>query len=195
VDLCGHATLATAHVLWQEKIVDPARPIHFHTRSGILPTRRNGDVIELDFPAIGIEHAMVPAGLVPALGVKPVFVAKTRFDALVEVGSETEVRQAVPDMQRLRDVPTRGVIITSHSDDPQYDFVSRFFAPAVGIDEDPVCGSAHCVLGPFWGQRLGKSELTGSQASARGGVVRVRVGGDRVVLGGTAVTVLKGALL
>jgi PhzF family phenazine biosynthesis protein len=194
VELCGHATLASAHIMWETGRLAPDRQARFHTLSGLLTARRQDDWIEMDFPAE--PAAPVPASeeLSQALGIKPRFMGANRFDYLVEVHLEQTVRGLKPDFARLRQVTQRGVIVTSQSMSPKYDFVSRFFAPAVGIDEDPVTGSAHCCLGPFWAKRFGKSELIGYQASARGGIVRVRVGGDRVFLGGQAVTVLRGEL-
>lgn len=194
VDLCGHATLASAHGLWSEGVVSGALPIRFHTKSGVLTCTQNGDFIELDFPATPLQEVEPNAGLIDALGVEPVFVGKSKFDDLVQVESEESVRSLKPDFSQLRELSMRGVMVTSVSDDPHFDFVSRFFAPGVGIDEDPVTGSAHCCLGPYWSERLGKTEMTAFQASARGGVVRVRVEGDRVLLGGQAVTVLRGEL-
>jgi predicted PhzF superfamily epimerase YddE/YHI9 len=194
VDLCGHATLAAAHVLWEDRLLGPDEPARFRTRSGLLTARRRAVGIELDFPAEPIGAAPPPDGLAGALGVPVVFAGCNRFDALVEVESEEVVRAVAPDFGRLAAIPVRGVIVTGRSATPGYDFVSRFFAPRVGIDEDPVCGSAHCCLGPFWGARLGKDELVGYQASARGGEVRVRLEGPRVALGGRAVTVLRGEL-
>ena len=135
-----------------------------------------------------------PAGLLVALGVQPSFVGKSKFDMFVRVESEEAVRSLKPDFSRLREISMRGVIVTSVSDDRRFDFVSRYFAPGAGIDEDPVTGSAHCCLGPYWSEQLGKTEMTAFQASARGGTVRVRVNGDRVLLGGQAVTVLRGEL-
>lgn len=195
VDLCGHATLASAHALWTEGVVGSGRAIQFHTRSGVLVCQQKGDLIELDFPATPAQPAEAPGGLIEALGVRPTFVGKSKFDKFVLVESEQAVRLLKPDFARLRELSMRGVMVTSISSDPRFDFVSRYFAPGAGIDEDPVTGSAHCCLGPFWSQRLGKTELTAFQASARGGVVRVRIQGDRVILGGQAVTVLKGELV
>jgi PhzF family phenazine biosynthesis protein len=194
VDLCGHATLAAAHAMWQEGTVGDASPIRFHTKSGLLTAIRNLDSIELDFPATKIERAEPPDGLIESLDVRPVFVGRTKFDVILAVETEAEIRLLRPDFRKLARVPTRGVIVTSVSDDPGFDFVSRFFAPASGIDEDPVTGSAHCCLAPFWRDRLGKDEMTAYQASARGGVVKVRVAADRVILGGQAVTVWRGEL-
>ncbi len=195
VPLCGHATLASAHALWEAGYLRPEETARFHTRSGLLTAERRGDWIELDFPADPETPASAPPGLVEALEVTPRYVGKNRFDYLLEVDSETVVRAVRPDFRKLGGVATRGVMVTSRSDRPEYDFVSRFFAPASGIDEDPVTGSAHCCLGPFWGARLGKDELTGYQASARGGIVRMRLAGERVKLNGQAVTVLKGELV
>ncbi len=196
VDLCGHATLATAHVLWETGLLPENDEAHFHTRSGILRARHAGDGwIDLDFPADPESTAPPPPELIQAIGVKPVYVGKNRFDYLVEVEHEDVVRSVAPDMRLLGKVTERGVIVTARSDSDAYDFVSRFFAPAAGIDEDPVTGSAHCCLGPFWKQRLHKESFTARQVSARGGVVRVRPDGDRVHLGGQAVTVLRGELL
>jgi len=198
VELCGHATLAAAHALWSEARAAGDAAIRFQSRSGVLTAARNGDLIELDFPAT----CPVPADLDEAqirdlgevLGVVPRQVGRSAFDLLVEVEAERDVRASRPDFRRLGELDCRGVIVTSTAADGRFDFVSRFFAPAVGVDEDPVTGSAHCCLGPYWGERLGKSEMTAFQASSRGGIVRVRVAGERVVLGGHAVTVFRGEL-
>jgi PhzF family phenazine biosynthesis protein len=195
VELCGHATLASAHVLWEEGHLSPEQQARFRTKSGLLTAEHKGDWIELDFPAVRVKDAELPPGLVEALGVEARYVGKNKFDYLVEVEREETVRNARPDHARLRQVDARGVIITSRSGSQQFDFVSRFFAPGSGIDEDPVTGSAHCALGPYWEPRLQKREFVAYQASPRGGVVRVRVEGDRVKLGGQAVTVLRGELL
>jgi len=195
VALCGHATLASAHVLWETGQVLPDETARFHTKSGLLTAERNGSGVEMNFPAKIAAPADAPAGLAEALGVKPLFVGRSAFDYLVETDSAAAVRALKPDFTRLGELPVRGVIVTSGSDRPEFDFISRFFAPAAGVNEDPVTGSAHCTLGPFWETRLNKSEFTAYQASARGGVVKVRVAGDRVFLGGRAVTVLRGELL
>lgn len=194
VDLCGHATLASAHVLWEEGHLSPQEQARFHTRSGLLTAERHGDWIWLDFPADPPEPVSPPAELVRALGVAPKYVGKGRFAYLVEVDSEETVRAVTPDFALLKEF--LGVIVTSAAAS-EYDFVSRVFAPGVGIDEDPVTGAAHCCLGPFWKERLGREEFVAYQASARGGVVRVQVSeeGKRVRLGGQAVTVLRGELL
>ncbi len=195
VDLCGHATLASAHALWEEGIAPPEQTLRFHTRSGLLLARKRDGGIELDFPATPETPCGLPPGLAEALGAQPGYVGLSPFDYLVLLRDAGTVRSLRPDMVRLKEICARGVIATAASDDPRFDFISRFFAPAAGIDEDPVTGSAHCCLGPFWGGRLDKSDLTAFQASARGGVVRVRLEGNRVRLGGHAVTVLRGELL
>ena len=195
VDLSGHTTLASAHALWTEKIVTGGRPIHFSTNSGMLTCTTDDEFIHLDLPATPAQQVEPPAGLLDSLRVEPSFVGQTKFDIVVCVESERAVRRLNPDMAGLRRIPTRGVIVTGRSENPQFDFVSRFFAPRAGIDEDPVTGSAHCCLGPFWSQRLDKKEMMAFQASRRGGVIRVEVKGDRVLLGGQAVTVLRGELV
>jgi PhzF family phenazine biosynthesis protein len=195
VDLCGHATLASAHVLWQEDLAKPEAELCFSTQSGILKAARHGNDIELDFPMKPEEPAEAPPGLVEALDVKPTYLGKNQFDYLVEVESEAVLRAISPDFKRLATIPVRGIIVTSRSADSEFDFLSRFFAPAAGIDEDPVTGSAHCCLGPYWGKRLGKNEFVAYQASARGGVVKVRVTEGRTFLGGRAVIVGKGKFL
>ena len=196
VDLCGHATLASAHVLWQEGHLAPDEQARFHTRSGLLEAQRADDFIELDFPAYAPRPLDPPPALVQALGVTPEAVA--RFDInylLAAVDSEETVRALDPDLALLATLPDLAVTVTSRASTPGYDFVSRAFAPNAGIAEDPVTGSTHCCLGPFWRERLGKDAFTAYQASARGGVVRVRVEGERVRLGGQAVTVLVGTLI
>jgi PhzF family phenazine biosynthesis protein len=198
VELCGHATLATAHVLWSEGRAGAGRPLRFQTLSGELRADDRDRTIELDFPATPPAPADPPAALLEALG-EPArtlrWAGRSRFDHLLELGSEAAVRALEPDFRKLREVSTRGVIATARSEEDGFDFVSRFFAPAVGIDEDPVTGSAHCALGPYWADRLGRADLVGFQASPRGGVVRTRTAGDRVLLGGQAVTVLRGTLI
>lgn len=194
VDLCGHATLASAHALWTEWGYDSIAPIKFHTCSGILTCVRRQSMIELDFPALPVSACQPPEGLCDALGVRPTYVGKSTFDKLVLVDSEEVLRSLRPDFHRLREIPMRGVMVTSLSSDPAYDFVSRYFAPGAGIDEDPVTGSAHCCLGPFWGERLKKESLVGFQASQRGGEVHLELRGMRVALLGNAVTVVRGEL-
>jgi PhzF family phenazine biosynthesis protein len=197
VELCGHATLASAHVLWETGLLAPAQQARFHTRSGLLTAERTAQEIELDFPATPEEPSDTPPGLEQALGASPTYVGKSRFDYLVQVESERVVRDIRPDFALLKTLPIRGIIVTSVASSPGFDFVSRFFAPRAGIDEDPATGSAHCCLGPHWRARLGKDEFMAYQASDRGGVLRVRVDADtnRVRLGGRAVTVLRGELI
>jgi PhzF family phenazine biosynthesis protein len=197
VELCGHATLAAAHVLWESERLRSSEPARFHTLSGLLTAARDGEWITLDFPATPVSPAAAPEGLSAALGATPRFVGQTRFDHFLELESEAALRDLRPNVHALGGLPGRGFIVTARAESVHggYDFVSRCFAPAVGIDEDPVTGSAHCGLGPYWAEKLGRADLVGFQCSARGGRVRVRVEGDRVVLGGRAVTVLRGELL
>jgi len=194
VDLCGHATLASAHSLWERAAAGGER-IAFSTRSGVLTARRSSGLIELDFPLLPVEPWESPAELSAAIGVRPIYVGKSRHDCLLEVASEAEVRGVQPDFTRLAQVATRGVIVTARSSDPAFDFVSRFFAPAAGINEDPATGSAHCCLADFWQKKLQQASFRAFQASARGGVISVRVEGTRAILGGNAVTVARGELL
>src|SRR5262249_1883378 len=167
VDLCGNATLASAHVLWESRRASGDTPLLFETRSGRLSASRRGGRIELDFPAERATEGPVPPDIVEALGIRsPRFAGRNRLDYLIEVADEAEVLALEPDFRRLKSagVGSRGVIVTSVSKTAGRDFISRFFAPGAGIDEDPVTGSAHCCLGPFWAARLGKTELTGYQA-------------------------------
>ena len=194
VELCGHATLATSQILWETETLKAGETARYHTRSGPLAAAQHDGRIQLDFPANPPHPVDPPPGLLEALGVKAAYVGQTRFDYLVEAGSEAVLRSITPDSRRLRQLGIRGVIVTAPSDDPAFDFVSRFFAPGAGIDEDPVTGSAHCALAPYWAAKLGKKEMTGFQASKRGGVVRVVHDGERVKLAGRAVTVLRGEL-
>jgi PhzF family phenazine biosynthesis protein len=194
VDLCGHATLGTAHVLWTEGHLAAESEARFHTKSGLLICRRAGDWIEMDFPAKLETAAEAPPQLAEALGCELRYVGRNQFDYLVEVADEATLRALRPAHHVLRTLPVRGIIATA-AGSGDFDFVSRFFAPGSGIDEDPVTGSAHCALAPYWGAKLGKREMTGFQASKRGGVVKVELRGDRVILRGQAVTVLRGELL
>jgi PhzF family phenazine biosynthesis protein len=196
VDLCGHATLASAHVLWQDGHLEEERMAEFNTRSGRLTARRANDWITLDFPSKKCEPADAPPGLFEGLRCDPGHkVFRNVFDYLVEFDNAEQVRALEPDYTTLQSVRMRGVIVTAPADDGEADFVSRFFAPAAGVNEDPVTGSAHCALAPFWGGRLDKTRLVGYQASRRGGVVRVELHGERVWLSGRAITVLRGELL
>jgi len=194
IALCGHATLASAHVLWEDGHLPAGTQARFDTMSGRLTADRDGQWIAMDFPAVPVTPVEAPADLLPALSVSALAVGKNRMDYLVEVGSEAEVLATAPDHTRLRRLPVRGVIVTARAADSQYDFISRFFAPGSGVDEDPVTGSAHCALAPYWAAKLGRTELVGRQASARGGIVKVRTQGERVILAGQAVVVLRGEL-
>jgi len=192
VDLCGHGTLASAHILWQEGLAGRDEKITFHTRSGVLTCTQEGEWIGLDLPATPDAEIAPPEGIAEALGAVPLYVGASRSDYIIEVDSEETVRGLTPDYARILGMPVRGVIVTSRAAAGEFDFVSRFFAPAVGVNEDPVTGSAHCCLGPFWGRRLGKEDLIARQVSRRGGVVKVHLAGDRVHLFGQAVTVMGG---
>lgn len=195
VDLCGHATLAAGHALWEIGRLPASATARFHTKSGLLTARQESGWIELDFPATVAEPCEAPPGLADALGATPLFVGRSRFDYLVELARESMVQELAPDIAILRTLPVRGVIVTSQAATAGWDFVSRFFAPAAGVDEDPVTGSAHCALAPFWGHRLGKTAMVARQLSARGGTLRLRLDGDRVRISGQAITVLRGELV
>ncbi|MDQ6679310.1 MAG: PhzF family phenazine biosynthesis protein [Acidobacteriota bacterium] len=194
VDLCGHATLASAHVLWQSGALPESETARFHTRSGLLTAAKHGEWIELNFPKTEAVPTEAPAGLLAALGISsPRFTGKSTFDYLIEV-EEAELLSLHPDFNALKQHEFRGTIVTSASSDPQFEFLSRFFAPAAGINEDPVTGSAHCALAPFWAGRTGKQTMLARQASKRGGILKVTVQGGRVLISGQAITVLNGAL-
>jgi PhzF family phenazine biosynthesis protein len=194
VELCGHATLAAAHVLWSEGMVAEKLELKFRTKSGALTASYRGGRVELDFPSRPPKKVRVPAALQRSLGVKPKNVVAAADDLLVEVSSESVVRKIKPDFAMMSKIKVRGVIVTAKAD-RKHDFVSRFFCPAVGVDEDPVTGSAHCALAPYWGERLGRDRMWGYQASPRGGEVEVENVGGRVLLRGDAVTVSRGQLL
>lgn len=194
VDLCGHATLATAHVLWSEGYLADHLQARFYTHSGVLTARREGDWIELNFPT-NLSHAVTPpAGLAAALGITPLAVVENSLGYLVEVESPVLVERLSPNFAALKALPVAGVTVTSRGHAP-YDFVSRFFAPNLGINEDPATGSSHCCLSPYWRDRLHKSTFLAYQASPRGGVIKLQDEGDRIRLSGQAVTVLRGELL
>ena len=195
VDLCGHATLAAAHILWETGRLSPQAPARFSTRSGLLTAVKTKTDIELDFPATPPTAIAEPEGLREALGCKPLYCGKSLFDYIIEIDSEDSIRALQPDYTALKMIPTRGIIVTCQSEMDGFDFVSRFFAPAAGIDEDPVTGSAHCCLGPYWMKRLDKQNFTAFQASPRGGCLRVHVAGDRIRIGGNAITVVNGELV
>lgn len=192
VDLCGHATLASAHVLLEKGYAKPGQEIKFYTKSGLLTAKDDNGFIQLNFPVTPEKEAEAPDILIEALNIKPIYNGKNIFDYIVEVESEETVRNILPDFTKLMKVDMRGVIVTARS--REYDFVSRFFAPGIGVLEDPVTGSAHCCLGPYWNKKLRKDEFIAYQASKRGGVLKVKVAGDRVLISGKAVTVMEGSI-
>ena len=194
VDLCGHATLAMAHILWEQHWIAAAEDVQFYTHSGVLIARQDADRIVLDFPVAAVEAANAPAGLFQALDIKVGYVYFNQVDYLVQLESEEEVLSLQPNFSALKKIKARGVMVTAESERSEYDFISRFFAPASGINEDPVTGSAHCSLAPFWAQRLGKKNLRAIQASSRGGELSVELQGERVLLAGEATTVFGGDL-
>ncbi|MEI6872843.1 MAG: PhzF family phenazine biosynthesis protein [Verrucomicrobiota bacterium] len=195
VKLCGHATLASAFTLWETAVLQSDETARFSTLSGWITCRRQGEWIEMDFPAKVCEPCVEPLGLSEALGCALNYVGVNGMDYLVEVENETTLRGLKPNVTAIASLPVRGVIVTSRSDAAEFDFVSRFFAPAAGVNEDPVTGSAHCALGPYWKEKLGKSEFRAFQASARGGVVKMSVSAERVFLRGQAVRMSRVELL
>jgi PhzF family phenazine biosynthesis protein len=191
VNLCGHATLASAHVIFQ----DPGFSgdvISFESRSGLLNVTREGDLLILDFPANKPQRTALPNDFVQSLNITPVQCFRGKEDYLLLYKSQQEIEALIPDFRRLEKIDARAVIVTSPGE--KVDFVSRFFAPRVGVDEDPVTGSAHTVLIPFWAEKLGKTEMKALQLSRRGGTLFCRLRGDRVDIGGRAVTYLKGEI-
>ena len=195
VKLCGHATLAAAHALWEQQWLPRDDAARFHTLSGVLTARWTGGRIEMDFPAEGPQDADAPPELAEVLGAEPTHVGRNRWLWLAELVDETTIRNLRPDFARMVSTGIGSAVVTSRLACEEFDFVSRFFAPVLGIDEDPVTGAAHCCLGPYWSARLGKTELRAFQTSARGGVLGVSVRGDRVFLTGRAVTVVRGELV
>jgi PhzF family phenazine biosynthesis protein len=195
VDLCGHATLASAHFLWQQGQLPAKDTARFHTRSGLLTATLQEGWITLDFPSTPPLPCEAPVPLLDALGIRDAAVLRSRFDYFVVLDHPNLLRELRPDLRALREIEARGAIVTTASDEPGADFLSRFFAPQVGVDEDPVTGSAHCALAPYWAARLERRTLVGRQISPRGGTVRVEDAGERVYLSGKAVTVVKGTLL
>jgi predicted PhzF superfamily epimerase YddE/YHI9 len=194
VALCGHATLAAAHALWEDGRVPAGREIRFETKSGTLTARRDGEWIVLDFPSLPVRAAKPPPGLLAALADTPIALAENDGVFLLEMDSEETVRRAAPDLAKWNDLTKKGLVLTAPARRKTYDVVSRCFFPADGIPEDPVTGSAHCAIGPYWSARLDKPVLTAHQASKRGGLLIVRVKEDRVELGGRAFTAWSGAL-
>ncbi len=195
VDLCGHATLASSFVLFEKGFVQSQEPIIYSTRSGDLKASLEDRRIILDFPSFDEKPCQAPLALIKALGVKPVNVIASGENVIIEVDSVNDVYQLEPDFLELVKTPLHGVAVTASSNVEEYDFISRYFAPWAGINEDPVTGSAHACLGPYWGKRLGKQRMTAFQASARGGIVYLELKGERVLLGGQAVMVFEGYLL
>ncbi len=195
VDLCGHATLASSHIMWQEGICKKDETINFNTRSGLLTAKYNNGKITLDFPAIPQKKIEYPPELIDAIGgVQPKYVGMTKWNYIIELGSESDIRNLKPDFNVMLKLPGWGTIITAVADMPGYDFISRFFAPEKGIQEDPVTGSAHCALAPYWQGRLGKNTFKAYQASERGGTLDIVIEGDRVYLTGEALTVINGEI-
>lgn len=195
VDLCGHATLASAHILWEEGYLDSTEEARFHTKSGLLSVRPAGEWYEMDFPSEPPTPAAPPQELVRALGIsRPRYVGRNRLDYIVEVEREAGVRAIAPDFELLSKVSSRGVIITAPATTEGFDFVSRYFAPAQGINEDPATGSSFCCLTPYWAERTGRNKFTAFQASSRGAVVKSAMAGHRVKIMGQATTILKGHL-
>ncbi|MHB8089245.1 MAG: PhzF family phenazine biosynthesis protein [Anaerolineaceae bacterium] len=195
VDLCGHATLASAHILWQTGLVKAAETIRFFTRSGWLSVSQRNDLIEMDFPSAQVVPVDVTEEIITAVGARPDFTYISGDKWLFEYSEASIIRKLKPDFSALKNHTGRALSVTAPSSTPEFDFVSRYFAPWVGIDEDPVTGSAHCILGPYWAQKLGKNHLTAYQVSARGGIVHMRISGDRTYVGGQAVTLFSGEIL
>ncbi|MCL4243578.1 MAG: PhzF family phenazine biosynthesis protein [Candidatus Dadabacteria bacterium] len=194
VRLCGHATLASAHVLWEAGYLAPNETAVFHTLSGRLTAKKNDGLLSIDLPADAPVEVEAPKALIDAFGIEPLYVGKGDFGYIVEAASEEEVRNLAPDFALLRTLPVTGMMVTSAASSEGFDYIARAFAPGSGIDEDPVTGAAHCCMGAYWTKKLGKPELRAYQASQRGGVVGVRIEGERAILSGAAVTVLKGQL-
>jgi PhzF family phenazine biosynthesis protein len=195
VELCGHATLASAHCLWEQGWEPETKEIRFQTKSGWLSAKKDGAWIEMNFPAEPVEACPWPEQLEEALGTQPLFVGKNRMDLLVEVESEEVVRRLRPNFSLLASLPVRGVLVTSRAAKGPYDFVSRCFFPALGVNEDPVTGSAHCALAPYWQTKQGQKRFLAKQLSSREGVLKISLEGERVLLAGQAITVIRGELV
>lgn len=194
-ELCGHATLASAHVLWETGLLKLKNEAVFNTKSGVLTAKKSGEWIYINLPSEPPEEAEAPKSLIEGLGVEPLYTGKNRLDYIVEIKSEEVLRELQPNMEKLRQVNTRGIIVTSKTSSSKYDFISRFFAPDLGIDEDPVTGSAHCCLAPYWAKSMRKYKFMAYQASPRGGELKVNLIEDRVVLGGETITVMEGKVV
>ena len=192
VELCGHATLASAHALWEAGEAPQNKPISFMTLSGKLTASKANEWIELNFPASYSEPCDLSDYYLDALGITPLAVFQSNGQYLIEMGEEAAVRAVKPDFSALRRLPGKGIIITARSNKPGIDFVSRYFAPWIGINEDPVTGSAHTILGPYWQKKLSKDHMTGYQVSKRGGSIKIRMSGERVYISGQAVTISRG---
>lgn len=192
VDLCGHATLATAHIIWETNLLGASETIRFETRSGILTASKEGPWIALDFPEDGPKEIPFDPKLALALGAEPIWTGQSGLYLFAELENEGAVKALEPDLVALKQLGSGCIVVTSIADAPEYDFISRFFGPGLGIDEDPVTGSAHCCLAPYWVNKFERNALIGYQASDRGGIVKVELKGDRVLLKGKAVTVLQG---
>jgi PhzF family phenazine biosynthesis protein len=193
VELCGHATLASAHTLWETEILPKVQQANFYTKSGLLTASKDGSWIQLNFPVEPVSESEYPFELIEALNVEPIYVGRNRFDYFIEIESEDVVKNLSPNFSMLRTIKTRGVNVTSKSND--FDFISRCFFPALGVNEDPVTGSAHCGLAPYWSKKLNKTQMYAYQASARGGILKIDLQKDRVLMAGQAATVMKGELL
>jgi PhzF family phenazine biosynthesis protein len=195
VDLCGHATLASAHILWEEGLLSENNKAFFYTKSGTLTAEKKSDQIGLNFPSKSEKEINEFGKLQKALDTDFIYAGESGYYYIIEVKSEEDVKNLKPDFGALKNATEFGVIVTAKSLSDEYDFVSRFFAPSVGIDEDPVTGSTHCVLGPYWMKKLNKNTLRAYQASKRGGILNLRVEEAGVYIAGNAVTILKGELL
>ncbi|MFE4429128.1 PhzF family phenazine biosynthesis protein [Peribacillus butanolivorans] len=194
IPICGHGTLASSFFLWGKGYAQKNKPIVYQTKSGVLTSKLVDGMVQLEFPSLIEKEAIAPDLLIKALGVVPTYVGQNKWDYLIEVQSEEIVRNLNPDIDLIAQLPIRGIIVTSQSDSSEYDFVSRFFSPAQGLNEDYVTGSAHCCLGPYWKSKLGKNIFQAYQASERGGVIKVEVVEDIVKLSGNAVTIFEGNL-
>jgi PhzF family phenazine biosynthesis protein len=192
VDLCGHATLASAHMLWSTGILPLNQQASFFTKSGLLTAIKQDAWIQLNFPSEPVNACEYPSELMEALQIDPIYVGRNRWDYFIEVESEDNIKRLSPNFSLLRTIQTRGINVTSRS--KEYDFVSRCFFPAVGVDEDPVTGSSHCGLAPYWGLKLNKTDMYAYQASARGGILKISLHENRVLLSGQAVMVMKSDL-
>ncbi|MED5578516.1 MAG: PhzF family phenazine biosynthesis protein [Nitrospinota bacterium] len=192
VDLCGHATLASAYVLWDEGFHPIDQDIQFLTNSGNIICKRSDNWIQMNFPIIEYKEEDLPVGMIDSLGIKPKFCAKTSLnDYLLEADSEFVLEKLSPNFRKLQEFPCRGVIVTAPANGNDFDFVSRFFAPSIGIEEDHVTGSSHCSLGTFWSEKLSKKKLIAKQISERGGIIKISLGKDKITLSGQAVTLMR----